>query len=149
MKTQNPKTLIPTLLVVAFCAAPEINAATRTKANNADALNLTSSWTNGIVPIGADVAQFDATLTGPLILALGADTAWNQINFVNPGGEITISAGSSLTLSNNNPILFGTGATDLTLNCDVNFAGASFSTIRSPLDRTLTLAGPWMVAMPQ
>jgi len=141
MKTQTPKTLMLTLLVIALCTAPELQAATRTKANNADALNLTSSWTNGIVPIGADVAQFDANITGPLTLSLGADTAWNQINFVNPGGDITISAGNTLTVSNNNPIIFGTGATDLILNCDVNFAGASFTTIRSPLDRTLTLAG--------
>lgn len=141
------KTTFATLGALGFATATWIllpsplHAATRVKANNADALNLTSSWTNGIVPVGADVAQFDATVTGPLVLSLGADTAWNQINFVNPGGEITLNSGATLTLSNNTPIIFGAGAADLTLNCDVNFAGAAFSSIRSPAGQTLTLGG--------
>jgi len=136
-------TLILCLLVVGglIFATSRLQGATRTKANNADSLNLASSWTNGVAPGGADVAQFDATISAPLTLSLGADTAWNQINYVNPGGDVTIAVGSTLTLSNNNPFLFGTGTADLTLNCDLNFAGTGFTTIRSPAGRTLTLDG--------
>jgi fibronectin-binding autotransporter adhesin len=141
------KTTFPTLLALGFFTATWIVfpntlfAVTRVKAYNADDLNLTSSWTNAIVPGGTDVAQFDATVTGPLTLALGADTAWSQFNFVNPGGEITIDAGDTLTLSNNTPIIFGAATTNLTLNCDVNFAGAAFSSVRSPAGQTLTFGG--------
>ncbi len=141
MKIQTPKALMLFLLATALCVVPELPAATRTKANNGDNLNLPSSWTNGIVPTGADMALFDSTLAGPLTVALGADLAWNQINFNNPGGDVTISAGSTLTLSNNNPITFGTGTADLTLNCDLNFAGAAFTTVRTPVGQTLTLGG--------
>jgi autotransporter-associated beta strand protein len=127
---------------VLICATVNLPAATRTKADNTDNLNLTSSWTTGIVPIGADVAQFEVTITGPLTLSLGADTAWNQINFADPGGDITLSAGNTLTLSNNNPVIFGTGAANLTLDCDVICAGASFSTLRSaPVGQALTYGG--------
>jgi len=141
------KTTFPPIVAMGCAAgmlslAPlDLPAATRVKANNSDALNLASSWTNAIVPGGADVAQFDAAITGPLSLTLGADTAWNQINFVNPAGEVTVGGGNLLTLSNNTPILFGTGAADLTLNCNVRFAGAGFASIRSPAAQTLAFGG--------
>lgn len=129
-------------LAIAFAGlTPKLHALTRTKANNSDNLNLASSWTNNAVPGSADVAQFDSTVTGALTLSLGANTSWNQINFVNPAGPITINSGATLTLSNNNPILFGTGAADLTLNCDVVCAGASFTTLRSPAGQTVTFGG--------
>ncbi|HEX5221936.1 MAG TPA: hypothetical protein VFZ59_20405 [Verrucomicrobiae bacterium] len=45
-------------------------------------------------------------------------------------------------MSNNTPITFGTGTASLTLNCDVYFAGASFSFLMSPSgERTLTFGG--------
>ena len=124
-----------------FCAAIELDAATRIKADNADNLNLTPSWTTSLLPGGSDVAQFDSTITGPLLLSLGADTAWSQINYQTPGGDIFINAGNTLTLSNNTPIIFGASTTNLTLNCDVNFAGAAFTSIRSPAGQTLTFGG--------
>lgn len=128
--------------MVLILAAWQTDAATRTKADNADDLNLASSWTNGIVPAGADAARFDATISGPLTLALGADTTWNQLNFVDPGGAITISAGGVLTLGNNTPLTFATGTADLTLECDVVFAGAGFATLPSPPGGSaLTLGG--------
>ena len=92
--TLRNSTLACLALMALLCATTSLLAATRTKANNADNLNLGSSWTNGVVPGSADVAQFDSTITGPLALSLGADTAWNQINFLNAGGELTISAGT-------------------------------------------------------
>lgn len=123
-------------------ATGELRAATRTKANNADNLNLASSWTNGVVPGSADVALVDSTVTGPLSANLGASVSWNQINFANPGGDFIIAAGSQLTLSNNTPIIFGAGAANLTLDCDLFCAGAAFSTLPSaPVGRTITYGG--------
>jgi hypothetical protein len=128
--------------LITLLAATTADAATRTKANNADNLNLPTSWTNGIVPGNADVAQFDSTITSPLTLALGADTNWNQINFVNPGGDITLGAGNVLTLSNNTPVAFGSGAANFTLNCDLVCAGTAFSTLPSPpAGRVVTYGG--------
>jgi hypothetical protein len=132
-----------------FCAAitlvtntGTLRAATRTKANNSDNLNLASSWTNGIVPGNADVGQFDSTITVPLTLALGADTTWNQINFINPAGDITLSGGNTLTLSNNTPVAFGTGTANFTVNCDLACAGTAFATVPSPpAGRILTYGG--------
>lgn len=132
------------LAVGSFVLAPlDLSAATRAKANNTDNLNLASSWTNNLPPGTADVAQFDSTITGPLTVSLGADLSWNQINFINPGGDVTINAGNTLTLSNNTPLAFSAGTASLTLNCDVNFAGASFALVPSPFGtgQMLTLGG--------
>jgi fibronectin-binding autotransporter adhesin len=128
--------------IITLVTTPVVDAATRTKANNADNLNLASSWTNGIVPGNVDIAQFDSTIAAPLTLALGADTTWNQINFVNPGGEVTLSSGNVLTLSNNTPLAFGSGTANFTLNCDLVCAGTAFSTLPSPpTGRILTYGG--------
>jgi len=127
---------------ITLAATTTIDAATRTKANNADNLNLPSSWTNGIAPGNADVAQFDSTITSPLTLALGADATWNQINFVNPSGDITLGAGNTLTVSNNTPVAFGAGTANLTLNCDLVCGGTAFATLPSPpTGRILTYGG--------
>lgn len=143
MKTSQTRTAACLFILAVFSVASiDLHAATRVKANNTDNLNLASSWTNAIVPVSADVGQFDATITSPLTLSLGADTTWNQINFVNPGGDITVNAGSTLTLSNNNPITFGAGAAGLTLNCDLVCAGTGFSTLRSAVaGQTVTYGG--------
>jgi hypothetical protein len=130
---------VPITILVSI---PTTHAATRVKANNSDNLNLASSWTNGIVPGNADIAQFDSTITGPLTLTLGADTTWNQINFVNPGGDVALGSGNILTLSNNTPLVFGAGVASLTLNCDLVCAGTAFATLPSPpAGRTVTYGG--------
>src|SRR5689334_9726783 len=129
-------------LITILVGTPTLDAATRVKANNSDNLNLASSWTNGIVPGNVDVAQFDSTITGPLTLTLGVDTTWNQINFVNPAGDVTLSAGNTLTLSNNTPVAFGAGVANLTFNCDLLCAGTVFGTLPSaPAGRAVTYAG--------
>src|SRR5215475_4039889 len=103
MKT-TPSVISGLFVAIIVLDTTSVHAATRTKANNSDNLNLSSSWTNAVVPGNADVAQFDSTITGPLTLTLGANTSWNQINFINPGGDITLSSGNILTLSNNTPV---------------------------------------------
>lgn len=142
MNHSHSRILLPGLLAIAFCFVPNLPAASRAKANNADALNLASSWTNNLPPGTADVALFDSTLTGPITAALGADLAWNQINFNNPAGDFTISAGNRLTLSSSAPIAFGAGTASLTLDCNLYCAGASFATLpAAPTNRTVTYGG--------
>src|SRR5882672_6901140 len=140
------KSSYPIVLCLALSSpvwnAPNLRAATRAKANNADNLNFASSWTNNLIPVSADVAQFDSIVTTPITVALGTDTSWNQINFINPGGDVTISAGNRLTLSNNTPIIFGAGTANLTLGCDVACAGAGFAALPAPPPgRTITYGG--------
>src|SRR5437764_14326215 len=52
------------VLGITLLIAPNARAATRTKANNTDNLNLTTSWTGGVVPGSGDIALWDSTVTG-------------------------------------------------------------------------------------
>lgn len=140
MKSANLYWLVVFGFVVG--ARLELHAATRAKANNTDALNLASSWTNNLPPGPGDVALFDATVTTPITVALGANLAWNQINFSNPGGDVSVSTGNLLTLSNNTPIIFGSGTANLTLSCDLFCAGGAFTTLpAAPTNRIITYEG--------
>jgi fibronectin-binding autotransporter adhesin len=75
---------------------PAVRAAT--KANNSDALNLTSSWVDGILPDASTTALWDSTLTGPITTTLGANLTWLGLVITDPAGDITINSGSTLTL---------------------------------------------------
>ncbi len=68
------------------------------KADNADALNVTTSWTGGAVPTAADVGVWDNTVTGANSVALGGNLSWQGIRIADPGGAVTITSGSTLTL---------------------------------------------------
>jgi hypothetical protein len=48
-------------------------AATYSKANNADNINLTTSWTGGVVPTNTDVGQWSGTVTSANTVSLGAN----------------------------------------------------------------------------
>src|ERR1043165_4989577 len=100
----KPITLTAITLVVALIfSAVTAPDATFAKANNADALNLPSSWANRTnVPGTADTALWDNTVTAPNTVALGGDTTWSRLTIADPGGDVTISAGNTLTINNNN-----------------------------------------------
>jgi autotransporter-associated beta strand protein len=70
------------------------------KANNTNALSLTSSWSGGAVPGTNDVAVWNNTVTAANSTDLGDNLSWAGIRIVNPGGLVTISnsGGSTLTL---------------------------------------------------
>ncbi len=76
-----------------------------TKADNQDALNQGSSWVGGTVPAASDTAVWNSTVTGPNSVSLGANLSLRGIQLTNPGGAVTIGAGSVLTV--------GTGGIDL------------------------------------
>jgi fibronectin-binding autotransporter adhesin len=79
---------------------PRSMAADVIKADNADALNLDSSWSGGTAPTAADTAIWDSTVTAANTTNLGADLSWGGLEVTNPGGGVTIqfAAGQSLTL---------------------------------------------------
>jgi fibronectin-binding autotransporter adhesin len=75
------------LLVVCWSS----EAADVIKADNADNLNLGSSWSGGVPPTSADVAVWDATVTIANPVNLGANTNWAGIRILNPGGAVNIT----------------------------------------------------------
>jgi len=96
-------------------------AANIVKQNDADNLNLTTSWVGGIVPNTNDVAVFDNTLPSGATNLLGATLSWSGIKVLNPGGPVTIQVGNVLT---NGPsgIDMSSATTDLSLSNTVNIA---------------------------
>lgn len=95
MKAKLLQSVIGALVFGGVSAA---RAATVSKTNNVDDLNLPSSWVGGAAPGEADVAQWDATVTGANNVLLGEDLAWGGIRIANPGGAVTIGAGNTLSL---------------------------------------------------
>ncbi|RYD23899.1 MAG: hypothetical protein EOP88_02375 [Verrucomicrobiaceae bacterium] len=112
-------------------------AAVIEKANNANALNLSSSWTGAVVPGPDDVAEWSFTVAGANSAVLGANLAWKGITLGSPGGAVTIGAGNVLTLGTSG-IDLSASSQDLTVNSGLTLAGGGQSW-NVPLDRTLTL----------
>ncbi|RYD68744.1 MAG: hypothetical protein EOP84_29775, partial [Verrucomicrobiaceae bacterium] len=117
---------------VHFAAAAVID-----KANNMNALNLTSSWTGAIVPGPNDVAEWSFTVAGTNTSALGADLAFKGISLGSPGGAVTIAPGNVLTLGTSG-IDLSFSSEDLTIDSGLALAGGGQSW-NVPFGRTLTL----------
>ena len=108
--------VVAILILISAGASTFSQAADVTKANNADNLNLTSSWSGGSVPGSGDVGVWDSTVTSANTVLLGGNLSWSGVRIANPGGLVTISAGNTLTLDTGGVDL--TAATqDLTANC--------------------------------
>src|SRR5205823_7248485 len=86
------------VVAITLLLASNLRAATRTKVNNTDNLNLTTSWTGAVVPGSGDIALWDSTVTGANTVSLGANLNFGEIQITNPGGRDTIIAGNTLTL---------------------------------------------------
>lgn len=114
-------------------------AATIEKTNNADALNLPSSWVGGVVPGSSDVALWSATVAGTNSVALGADASWAGLRITNVGGPVLVNGAHTLTVGASGLDLFG-AAQNLTLNCPVTLGAGQAWPVSS--GRTLTLNGP-------
>ena len=69
-----------------------------TKQENADALNLGTSWVGNTVPGADNVALWNRTVTAAQTVAPGADRAWHGLRLADPGGLVTITGGNTLTL---------------------------------------------------
>ncbi len=98
-------------------------AATIQKANNANDLNLTTSWTGAVVPGSADLAQWTNAVTGANSVLLGANLSLGGISIMNPGGAVTISGANTLTLGR-----YGISMTNATQNLTINTSGLTLET---------------------
>ncbi|MBC7782736.1 MAG: hypothetical protein H7144_02770, partial [Burkholderiales bacterium] len=86
--------LAAAVAAVPVVAASSALAAPISKADNLDALNLTTSWVGGVVPGATDVAVWDSTITsGPLSNILGANLNFGGLRVVSPAGPVTIDVG--------------------------------------------------------
>jgi fibronectin-binding autotransporter adhesin len=85
-------------IVLAFgvFAGPVI-AATIEKVDNTLDLNLSTSWTGGIIPGPADIAQWNG-LAGANSTLLGGNLSLQGISIGTTGGAVTIQNGNTLTL---------------------------------------------------
>jgi autotransporter-associated beta strand protein len=86
------------------------HAANVFKANNANNLNLGTSWTNGTTPpTSSDVAAWDSTVVAANSVVLGANTSWAGIKeFGGVGGAITVNPnvlGLTFSTVNGSPTL--------------------------------------------
>lgn len=84
--------------LLTLAGATQMQAADILKANNTDPLDLPTSWVGGVVPGAADVAVWDATVLAANTTTLFVDTSWQGLKLLTPGGTVTISNGSTLTL---------------------------------------------------
>ena len=114
------------------------HAATRTKQNDTDNLNLASSWDT--LPGAADIAQWDSAVTAANTTVLGADLSWAGIKIVGPGGAVAINSGNTLTVGTSG-IDLSAATQDLTLNCGLNLLNSGKQSWKTTTGRTLTVAG--------
>lgn len=115
-------------LAVALCAMAMMTSVSSVKANviskadNADALNLGSSWVGGVAPGANDIATWDATLTASRTYSLGDNLSW--LGFAvpaNPGGNLAFNSGNTLTLGREG--IYTTPDRSITFNCGIVLGG--------------------------
>jgi autotransporter-associated beta strand protein len=110
------------------------------KANNANNLDLGSSWVGGTAPGAGDVAIWNSTVTSANSTVLGSDLTWAGLVIENPAGLVTIGAGSTLTVgAADTDIDLRAATADLTLNCGLALSDANTWDVAA--GRTLTVAG--------
>jgi autotransporter-associated beta strand protein len=140
MKFNPPNTrILFAISLAAFVLIPATaHAATRSKQDNTDPLNLASSW--DALPGAADIAQWTSTVTaGNTTASLGADLNWAGIKIVSPGGLVTINSGNTLTVGTSG-IDLSTATQDLTLSSGLTLSGGKQSWTAGA-GRTLDVAG--------
>jgi autotransporter-associated beta strand protein len=99
MKTSVVQRILVLVTLLAVTGGQSVWAEDLIKDNNTDALNLGSSWVDGVVPGASDVAVWDSTVTaGSLAVELGADLAFQGIRIENPAGRVDILGEDMLTL---------------------------------------------------
>ncbi len=108
---QKPRTLFTQISVRRWSAAvalwsalsalPSASAAIINKASNTDNLDLTSSWTGGVVPGAADIASFGTAwnVATPNTLTIGSGVSLQGIALTGGTQFVTINAGTGGTLA--------------------------------------------------
>jgi fibronectin-binding autotransporter adhesin len=142
------RTLITVLSFGIFTGliANRIFAADIVKANNADPLNLTTSWIGGAVPGASDVAVWNSTVSDPnnTTNTLGASTNWAGLKVLNPVASLTVTtngSGAVLTLGASG-IDMSAASQSLTLSNATALLGATTQPWLVGSGVTLALGGP-------
>ena len=117
---RNSAWALPGILAALGLFQPVANAATSTKQDNSNALNLPASWDT--MPGAADVAQWTSLVTGANNPVLGADLTWLGIKIVSPGGLVTLAAGNTLTVGASG-IDLSAATQNLTINSGLTLQG--------------------------
>jgi autotransporter-associated beta strand protein len=123
-------------------ASPALRAADLSKADNADNLDLPTSWVGGVVPGAADTAVWDSTVSGANTTVLDANLSWLGLRVTSPGGAVTINSNltaATLTLGAGGMDL-GTASQNLTFNPRVNLSANQTWNVGT--GRSLTINGP-------
>ncbi len=108
------------------------------KADNANTLNLGSSWVGGTAPAAGTVAQWDSTVSaGNCVVGMGTALSWLGISITSPGGPVTIpNTGVVLTLGTSG-IDMTSASKDLSIPGGLTLGGNQTWTVNS--GRTLTI----------
>jgi autotransporter-associated beta strand protein len=133
-----PRLLAGIAVAAALALAQPAPAATIIKADNADNLNLTTSWTGLVAPTASDIAKWDVTVTTPNTVALGGDLSWKGIAIANPSGPVAIGAGNTLTLGSSG-IDMSAATQGLTISSGLTLLGGVNQVWNSGAGQTLTL----------
>lgn len=101
----------PVLLAAAAASllTTQVRAGNVIKANNSDALALTTSWSAGVVPGANDVAVWNSSVLSANTVALGGNLSWQGIKLTNVGGRVIINEPT-----NTNVLTLGSGGIDMT-----------------------------------
>jgi autotransporter-associated beta strand protein len=110
--------------------------ATRTKANNTDALNLTTSWAEGAVPTSSDDVTWNVNQTA----AIGAAISMRSLTFgSSAGGGISASTTNALTIGAGAAIDCSGLSAAITIACPVVLTVATSISVNTA--QTLTISG--------
>ncbi|MBC7782276.1 MAG: autotransporter-associated beta strand repeat-containing protein [Burkholderiales bacterium] len=145
MRTQ---TISRQILLAAVAAVPLLSnhsIADSQKANNANALNLTTSWANAIVPGAADIAIWDGTVATAAngTANLGANLSWLGISVSNPAGAVNINDVTKTLTLGTSGISMGTATQNLAINTALTINGSQTWDIGQVGNiRTVTVSGP-------
>lgn len=126
------------LSTLGLCLCLSTHAATIFKANNANNLNLASSWSNSVAPGASDVATWNHLVVINTNSALGANLSWSGIKILDPAGPITFAAGYTLT-NGASGIDLSLAANSLTLSNNVVLNANQTWNVTN--GQTLTVAG--------
>ena len=112
------------------------------KQNNTDPLNAGSSWLSGVAPTASDLAIWSNQVASANSVALTNAATWDGIKISNPGGPVTITGTSMLTLDGGaaTDIHMTSATRDLTFEIPVTMTNAALTDIAA--GRTLTFKGP-------
>jgi autotransporter-associated beta strand protein len=125
------------MAIAAMLAVPATQAATGTKADNADTLSLASSWDT--LPGAADIAQWNNIVSAANSnTVLGSNLTWAGINIVDPGGPVTIGGANTLTIGTSG-INLNAATQNLTISSGLTVFGKQ--SWKAAAGRTLNVTG--------